>query len=78
MKVLQVGKYAVYVYREVGGSHHLPHCHVRWPDGSIVVALPSLDVIAGGHLPREAREISGGSFGRNMGGLESTESVIKF
>ncbi|MGH7600781.1 MAG: DUF4160 domain-containing protein [bacterium] len=57
MKVLQVGKYAVYVYREIGGSHHLPHCHVRWSDGSVVVALPSLDVIAGGRLPRGAGEL---------------------
>ncbi len=57
MKVLQVGKYAIYVYQEIGGAHHLPHCHVRWPDGSVVVALPSLDVITGGQLPREAGEL---------------------
>jgi hypothetical protein len=28
---------------------------VRWSDGSVVVALPTLDVIVGGQLPREAR-----------------------
>jgi len=57
MKVLQLGKYAIYVYREIGGAHHLPHCHVRWVEGSVVVALPILDVIAGGQLPREARKL---------------------
>lgn len=57
MRVLQLGKYAIYVYREVGGSHHLPHCHVRWSDGSVVVALPTLEVIAGGQLPREAQKL---------------------
>jgi len=57
MKVLLSGKYAVYVYREVGGPHHMPHCHVRWPDGSIVVALPILNEIAGGKLPREAKKL---------------------
>jgi len=57
MRVLQLGKYAIYVYREVGGSHHLPHCHVRWPGGSVVVALPTLEEIAGGQLPRDARKL---------------------
>lgn len=57
MRVIQSGKYAIYVYREIGGSHHLPHCHVRWADGSVVVALPTLEVIAGGQLPREAEQI---------------------
>ncbi|GEM_PF-3028653 len=57
MKVAQLGKYAIYVYREIGGVHHLPHCHVRWADGSVVVALPTLDVIAGGQLPRDARKL---------------------
>ena len=47
----------MYVYAEVGQPHHLPHCHVRWPDGSIQVALPTLRVLAGGEIPPAARQL---------------------
>ncbi|MGH2559505.1 MAG: DUF4160 domain-containing protein [Thermomicrobiales bacterium] len=39
------------------GRHHLPHCHVRWSDGSSSVALPGLTVIEGDALPRMARSL---------------------
>ena len=39
---------------EGGQPHHLPHCNVRWPDGSVQVALPTLLLLAGGPLPSEA------------------------
>lgn len=56
--VLQVGMFSVYVYREVGGKHHLPNCHLRWSDGppSSEIALPSLEVLAGRPLPRSVRK----------------------
>lgn len=55
--VLRCGAYVVYVYPEVGGQHKLPHCHIRWGENSIAVALPSLVVVAGGALPRDARAV---------------------
>lgn len=47
----------MYVYAEAGQPHHLPHCHVRWPDGSAQVALPTLRILAGGQIPTQAREL---------------------
>jgi len=57
MTILSFGKYSVCVYPEYGQPHHLPHCHVRWPDGNVKVALPDLMIIVGGELPREARTV---------------------
>ncbi len=54
VRVASRGRYTVYVYAEGGQPHHLPHCNVRWPDGSVQVALPILIVLAGSHLPSEA------------------------
>jgi hypothetical protein len=55
--VVTRGRFSVYVYVEIDQPHHLPHCHVRWPDGSIQVGLPTLRVLAGGELPSVARDL---------------------
>jgi hypothetical protein len=57
MKVFDDGKYAIYVYKEVGNQHHLPHCHVRWPDNDAVLSIPLLHQIAGSPLPKSARQM---------------------
>ncbi len=46
-KVVDGPNYHVYVYAE-SSSRHVPHCHVRWTDGTdLEVTLPSLSRIAG-------------------------------
>ena len=55
MKALDGGWFAVYVYREIGNRHHLPHCHVRWSGHESVVALPVLNRMAGAEVPRVLR-----------------------
>lgn len=57
MRVVNRGSFSVYVYREVGQPHHLPHCHIRWARGDTVVALPLLTVLAGPLLPRSERQL---------------------
>jgi Domain of unknown function (DUF4160) len=58
VKVLSRNGIRVYVYREVGQPHHLPHCDVRWSDGSTTkVALPSLLRLAGKELTPQARRL---------------------
>lgn len=52
--VLPFGRYAVYIHAGDTDRHYLPHCHVRWSDGSAVVALTGMVALAGG-LPRAAR-----------------------
>lgn len=54
---LAYGKFSVWVYSEINAAHKLPHCHIHWSDGASVVALPTLEVIAGPRLPREARTL---------------------
>ena len=58
-KILDDGRYRVYVYANDSSPHHLPHCHVYW-DGdarSSVVSLPDLGLIVGDRLPRAARKL---------------------
>jgi hypothetical protein len=57
VKVVQRGRYRIYVYVELGGPHHHPHCHVYWPDGSAAVELDSGRVLKGHDLPAEARRL---------------------
>jgi hypothetical protein len=58
MKVIADGNIIVKVYcDETFQKHHLPHCHVFWPDGSLIVTLPTLDVIVGGNIPKRIRII---------------------
>lgn len=57
VRVISSGRFSVYVYHEEGQPHHLPHCNVRWSDGSSQVALPSLLVLAGDELPFPARRL---------------------
>jgi len=57
VKVAERGGFRVYVYREVGQPHHLPHCNVRWADGDTQVELPTLREIVGTPLPRAARRL---------------------
>lgn len=54
VRVVQSGRFSIYVYVERGERHHLPHCHVRWSDGSTAVRLPDLIVLGGDPLPRAA------------------------
>jgi Domain of unknown function (DUF4160) len=46
-RVVTQGRYRVYVYPEIGGRHHSPHCHVEWADGSCVIELVTFTVLAG-------------------------------
>lgn len=57
VRVTSRGKFSIYVYAESGQPHHLPHCNVRWSDGSTQVALPTLLVIVGNPLPKEAWDL---------------------
>lgn len=57
VQVVRRGRFSVYVYAEAGQPHHLPHCHVRWSDGSTQVALPTLLVLVGDDLPGRARRM---------------------
>lgn len=52
MRVFSDAGIVVYVYAEVGGKHHMPHCHVHWKDARTVVAIPSLEVIVGRKLSK--------------------------
>lgn len=47
VRVVTHARYRVYVYPEEGGQHNLPHCHVYWADGSCVVGIETLHVLAG-------------------------------
>ena len=55
-KILDSGRFRVYVYANDGNPHHLPHCHVYWngDDHASVVSLPDLGGIVGDALPRAA------------------------
>ena len=57
VRVLQRGRFSVSIYDEFGERHHLPHCHVRWPDGDAQVELPTLIVLDGDDLPRAAVDL---------------------
>lgn len=59
MKVAERQGFRVYVYREVGQPHHLPHCNVRWSDGDTQIELPTLRRIIGSPLPKVALELLG-------------------
>jgi hypothetical protein len=56
-RVFSVGGFSVYVYAEIGGKHHLPHCHVRWAGEDAQISLPTLRHLAGSTLPRGARAL---------------------
>jgi hypothetical protein len=57
VRVVQRGRFSVYVYDERGERHHEPHCHVRWSDGEATVGLRTLNVLAGAALPALARRL---------------------
>jgi len=57
MRVLHDDFFVIYVYSEALNKHHMPHCHVRSPDGDIVVALPTLTVLVGGKLSKRAKNL---------------------
>lgn len=48
-EIVRRDTFSLHIYREFGGQHHLPHCHVRRRDGAAetLVSLPLLDLIAG-------------------------------
>ncbi len=58
-KILEEGKFRVYVYANDDHPHHLPNCHVYWDgtDRASVVSLPDLAVIVGEVLPRAVRRL---------------------
>lgn len=39
MRSAKVGRFLIYVYREQGGQHHLPHCHVYWGENAASVSI---------------------------------------
>ena len=54
MKIAGNDTYGIYVYVD----HPPPHCHVRCSDGTtIVVALPTLDVVHGNRLSKRLRKL---------------------
>ncbi len=58
MRIISDGFIAIYVYSsEAMQPHHLPHCHVRTPEGNTVVGLPLLRVIVGKGLSRRAKSL---------------------
>ena len=57
VRVVQQGRFSVYVYVETGGRHNLPHCHLRWSDGESQIALPSLRLLNGSVPPAAARDL---------------------
>lgn len=57
VKVVERGRFRVYVFDERGQPHHLPHCHVLWSDGKSVVSIDDLAVLAGNTLPAAARAL---------------------
>jgi hypothetical protein len=57
VRVVQRGRFRVYVYVEIGAAHHEPHCHGLWPDGQASVSIATWEVIRGDALPPEAREL---------------------
>ena len=64
-RVVTQGKYVVWVYVEGGERHHLPHCHVEWPDGSCVISLLTLNVLSG-KADKKARELVRSHHGQIM------------
>ena len=58
VRIVGRDKIRIYVYsNEAGQPHHIPHCHVYWPEGSCVVALDSLSILRGDDLPRAVRDL---------------------
>ncbi|MDP9365587.1 MAG: DUF4160 domain-containing protein [Chloroflexota bacterium] len=57
VKVVQRGRFSVYVYVERGERHHLPHCHVYWSDGESVVSLRDAELLRGDPVPPAARTL---------------------
>jgi len=57
VKVVERGRFRVYVYSEQGQRHHRPHCHVYWDGTSSVVGLVDYAVLRGAPLPRRARQL---------------------
>lgn len=74
-KILDNGKFRVYVYASDDNPHYLPHCHVYWNgnDHASVVSRPDLAVVAGEALPRAA--IPPGECCYPHGGLTTAEPV---
>jgi hypothetical protein len=52
VRIVRHGTIAIYVYAEVGGRHHQPHCHVMWPDGRCSIGLDGFALLAGTQPPR--------------------------
>jgi len=58
MRVVGDGYFDIYVYSsEVVQRHHIPHCHVRSPNGDVIVTLPTLNILAGISLNKRARNL---------------------
>lgn len=54
VKVIQRGRFRVYVYDERGHRHHRPHCHIYWPNGASVIDLETGQVLVGHDPPPAA------------------------
>jgi hypothetical protein len=52
LAVTRAGNVRIVVHPESDEPHHLPQCHLIWPDGMASVRIPRGSVIAGPALPR--------------------------
>jgi hypothetical protein len=52
VRIVRYGNITISVFAEVGGRHHVPHCHVQWPDGRCSIAIDGFVVLAGVQPPR--------------------------
>jgi len=55
--VVREGSIRVRVHSEENEPHHLPHCHVDWPNGRASISLPRLILLDGTELTRQARRV---------------------
>jgi len=76
-KILDNGRFRVYIFANDDNPHHLPHCHVYWDgnDHASVVSLPDLGMIVGETLPRTARRFLRANLAVLMAEMATPESV---
>jgi hypothetical protein len=56
-EILRQDGFVVCIHCELGGRHHLPHCHLRWGDEEAVVSLTTIQVLVGDDPPPHGRAI---------------------
>lgn len=56
-EVVRENGFRICVYREQGGRHHVPHCHIYWADGSAQIDLLTLRVLKGAPIPQRGQAV---------------------